>query len=171
MTGRAGDDLQRNHRSVLTPTLEEKKGAARVDAGAEKMEVGERVVQKFDDFALRVDDRLVDLAGSMYIFRVEKIEGTMLLLKAEKEMVTGWTSDDCLVPIERGIEFFDVQVRTHPLDSFPRLMLARISCERKEYDKAMAEFTEAIRLEPNDARGFAGRRQSLVSKESSTTTQ
>ena len=122
--------------------------------------IGERVVQRFNDFTLYNDNHLVDTIDSNYpnfLFRVEQIDGRSLLLKAEGWSLSGWASADSVVPIEQAIDCFDIQVRDHPLDLFPRLMRAGIWADKKEFDKAIAEYTEAIRLDPESSYSYRGR--------------
>jgi tetratricopeptide (TPR) repeat protein len=128
-----------------------------VDIEAVRNLVGARVVQKLEDFELRLDDRAVDLKNFIYVFRVERIEGDSLFLKAERNPVWGWAGVDRVVPIEQALEYFDIEARARPLDPFPRMMLARVRRDRKDYDQAIAEFTEAIRLDSQDTRSLVGR--------------
>jgi tetratricopeptide (TPR) repeat protein len=128
-----------------------------VDVEAVQNLVGARVVQKLDDFELRLDDRVVDLKNFIYVFRVERIGGDSLFLKAERKPVCGWAGVNLVVPIEQALEYFDIEARARPLDPFPRMMLARVRRDRKEYDRAIADFNEAINLDPSSAYTFGNR--------------
>jgi tetratricopeptide (TPR) repeat protein len=119
--------------------------------------VGARAVQKVGEFELCFDDRLVELKKSINVYCVERIEGDLLFLKAEGKPVCGWAGIDQVVPIEQALEFFDIQARARPLDPFPRMMIAKVRRDRKEYDKAIADFNEAINLDPSSAYTFGNR--------------
>jgi tetratricopeptide (TPR) repeat protein len=132
-------------------------GSVRLEAQGAKSLIGERVVPKFKDFTLRNGEQLVDVKKSRCLFRVERIDGPLLLLKAENETLTGWAKSDSVVPVDQAIEFFNQQVSAHPLDSFPRISRALIYVDKQEYDKAIADVTEAVRLDPTNEHAYSTR--------------
>ncbi len=129
----------------------------RIHAQPAKNFVGERVVQKFGSFTMHIENRPVDTKNSLYLFRVEQIDGSSLLLKADGSAVNGWASADSVIPVERAVDFFTIQIRDHPQKSFPRMMRGRIWGARDEFDKAIADLTEAIRLDPNSSLAYQSR--------------
>jgi hypothetical protein len=58
-------------------------GPSRPDE-AKTIVVGDRIVQKSRAFTLHIDTTLVDIKNSIYVFRVEQIDGPALLLKAKR---------------------------------------------------------------------------------------
>jgi len=119
-------------------------GSVRLHAQADKNLIGKRVVQKSKDFTLRLDNRVVETKNSIYIFRVERIDGPSVLLQANGCTLSGWASADSVVPVEQAIDFFTGEVRARPLDPFPRMMRAMIWGDEQETDKAIADYSVAI---------------------------
>ncbi len=122
--------------------------------------IGKRVVQKQRDFSLRVDPTKKAVEQSedeIHIYRVAKIDGPSLWLEAEAGGSSGWAPADHVVPVELAIAFFTGQMHDHPKDSFPILMRATIWHDKKDVARAMEDYTEAIRLDPQNAALYCNR--------------
>jgi tetratricopeptide (TPR) repeat protein len=122
--------------------------------------IGKRVVQKQRDFSLRIDAtrKPVDQSeDEIHIYRVTKFDGASLWLDAEAGGSSGWSPADHVVPVDLAITFFTGQMRDHPKDSFPILMRATIWHDKKDVGRAMEDYTEAIRLDPQNAALYCNR--------------
>jgi tetratricopeptide (TPR) repeat protein len=120
--------------------------------------VGKRVVQKFDNFTLRIGNQVVDRSGeTIEFYRVEETNGPRLRLKVEGKGLNGWATVNDVVPVEQGIEFFTNQVRANPRDAHSYVMRAMLWRDKKELDNALCDYNEAIRLEPTHAWVFTNR--------------
>jgi hypothetical protein len=108
--------------------------------------LGTRVVQKYDNFPLRVDDKPVVRSGTLTpIYCVKRTDGNRFWLEAEDFGVKGWCSRDQVVPVEQAIQFFTEAVRTQPDDTFPYIMRSLIWSDRRDYTHALADLDEPIR--------------------------
>ena len=93
----------------------------------------------------------------IHIYRVAKTDGPSLWLEAEAGGSSGWALADQVVPVELAIAFFTSQMRDHPKDSFPILMRATVWHDKKDVGRAMEDYTEAIRLDPQNAALYCNR--------------
>jgi tetratricopeptide (TPR) repeat protein len=114
-----------------------------------------------------VDDegRSADMAASgkarrsVRTYRVERVNGEWLWLKDEKSRVAGWVQSKWVVPYEQAIEFYTNQIRANP-SSVNYIRRGTIWSQKGEYDIAIGDYNEAIRLDPSSesaycARGYA----------------
>ncbi len=127
--------------------------------------IGKRVVQKFHDLSLRINDELVDGAGkALRFYRVEQVDGRSLLLKAEGEAICGWASASQVISADEAIDFFTKQLSVAPEDAFSYAMLAVLRHDKHELEAAIRNYNEAIRLDPQNARTLSARGSAWLSK-------
>ncbi len=60
----------------------------------------------------------------------------------------GWLKKDDVVLMETAIPYFSQRIEQNPKDVFAYNLRAILWKDKKEYDKAMADYDQAIRLEP-----------------------
>jgi tetratricopeptide (TPR) repeat protein len=138
-----------------------------------------RVVQRWSDFVLESDDRPAATSEApLRIYVVEQIEGGSLLLKAERHALCGWAEANQVVAVEEAIDFFSKGVDGDPKDAFPFLMRGLLWTDKKEFDnaiakrrfeKAIADFTEAIRITPGEAEAYLHRGNAYTRRSESMT--
>jgi hypothetical protein len=113
--------------------------------------VGKRVVQRYPGFRLQIENRVIN-PKTVEIYHVEQVNGPWLWLRDERRGGSGWASADQVVPVEQAIAFFTEYIRANPGDSHGYTMRALIwRDEKKEYDIALGDLNEAIRLDPGRA--------------------
>jgi tetratricopeptide (TPR) repeat protein len=112
--------------------------------------LGKRVVQRYWDFQLQIENQVID-PQRLHIYRVERVNGPRLWLKAEGQGLSGWALADQVVPVEQAIAFFTDSIRANPGDPYGYMMRAVIWREKKELDIALGDYSEAIRLDPTNA--------------------
>jgi tetratricopeptide (TPR) repeat protein len=119
--------------------------------------LGKRVVQKYDTFRLGLGGQGV-VPKMIHTYRVEKVNGPVLWIRVEGQGPSGWAPADQVVPVERAIDFFTDYIRTHKTEAYGYVMRARIwRMEKKDLDRALADYGEAIRLDPTKAWVYVGR--------------
>jgi tetratricopeptide (TPR) repeat protein len=107
------------------------------------------------------------------VYRVERVNGTWLWLVPEKRGTSGWVKASQAVPYDHAMDYFTGEIRAHPGD--PTAYFHRGSLwyeemqyqpgqaadpswhEKAQFDKAIADFTAAIRLETGSARAYLAR--------------
>ncbi len=131
--------------------------------------VGQRVVARSGTITLR-DDRgaVAGVGGKDQVFRVERADGRRLLLKAEGGELSGWASADEVnaapPPIDPAVRRSDartlrglgsaVAARVRHVESGTRLEHAYAALVKKDYDRAIAVCTQAIRLDPQRTEAY-----------------
>jgi tetratricopeptide (TPR) repeat protein len=114
--------------------------------------VGKRVVQKHSNFQLENENRVVGTKNTFNVYRVEKVNGSQLWLRSAGNGLAGWAPADQVVPVEQAVEFFTGYIRSYPADPHGYTMRANIWRQEKgDYDTALGDYNEAIRLTPTAA--------------------
>lgn len=113
--------------------------------------LGRRVVQKSSDFALRIEDQIVNRRRFILFYRVENVNGEWLWLNDEGKGASGWVKAHEVIPFEEASSYFSDRIRSDPKDAFAYVMRAAIYQERKELDSALADYAEAIKLDATHA--------------------
>jgi tetratricopeptide (TPR) repeat protein len=137
--------------------------------------LGRRVFTKYGT-VLRVGGRVVDDEGRTAslrssgreraitrVYRVEGIQGEWLWLQDEKSGISGWVRSRFVIPYERAVDYFTNHIRANPQWAC-YVNRGDIWMEKGEYDIAISDFNEAIRLEPGDATPYCCRGIAWVGK-------
>ncbi len=120
--------------------------------------INKQVVQKSAEFRLKIDEEPVERSGKgAVLYRVERTDGPLLWLKAEKERYSGWAKVDEVVPVEQAIAYFTQQINDHPREAFYYAMRALVRRDKNELDSALKDSDEAIRLERQSVAYYCGR--------------
>ena len=120
--------------------------------------VGQRVVTKFGT-VLKVGRQVVDdpsqkssASGQvrvvLRVYRVDRVKGPWLWLVPEEGGASGWVPTAQVVRYDQAIDYFTSEIRPHPNEATAFLLRGYLWREKGEYDKAIADYTEAIRLDP-----------------------
>ena len=129
---------------------------------AENSHVGKRVITQFGT-VLKVGNQVVDDEGrgkelargkNQNVFRtytIEQVNGQWLWLVAEGSSVKGWAPAANVILIDRAIDYITRQIDAKPDDSAKYVWRANVWLELKEFDIAIADFNEAIRLDHGSA--------------------
>ena len=107
--------------------------------------VGQKVVRK-SLTPLRVGNQIVDQGGTFGIYKVEQVNGDWLWLVAGG--VSGWVRSGEVVPFDKAIDYYTQEIRANPDSSYAYMRRGIIWAEKGESDIALADFNEAIRLDP-----------------------
>lgn len=131
--------------------------------------VGKRVITRpgavlNDPRSGEVDDgdraKNVALTGkSRSVFRtymVEHVNGPWLWLREENGPAEGWVDVSRVVPFDRAIDFYTTQIRANPTAA-NYISRANVRVVKGEFDVAIADLNEAIRLDPSDGLSYVNR--------------
>ena len=117
---------------------------------APRKPAGAYVIPMHADFELR-DERGNVVVGTdrFEYFQVERSSGSRLWLRSAS--CWGWINADQVVPVDSAIEFFSRAIKDHPDDSYAYTARGVVwEAFRQDFGKAVADFTESIRLNPRD---------------------
>ena len=103
------------------------------------------------------------------VYRVERASGPWLWLVPENAGVSGWVPVAKVVPFDRAIDYFTGVIRADPRSGLAYRCRGSLWRWKQEYDKAIADDTEAIRLDPKDAQRAANDRGYAWDGKASTT--
>ncbi|HMB04412.1 MAG TPA: tetratricopeptide repeat protein, partial [Isosphaeraceae bacterium] len=90
------------------------------------------------------------------VYRVQKVDGPWLWLAAESRGSSGWVQAEQVVPIDQAIDYYTNEIRAN-LDSSTYATRGSIWLDKHEYDIAVGDFNEAIRLDLRNEAAFVGR--------------
>ncbi|WP_437202695.1 tetratricopeptide repeat protein [Planctomicrobium sp. SH664] len=125
-------------------------------------EVGETVVA-VQDLALKVDDKGIGTIGRLELLAVEEIQGNQIRLSTpaipNRAGLDGWAPRAAVVTLADALPLFTEEIKKNPT-AYNYSVRGLIYNTTNEFDKAIADYTEAIKLEPKVAaflhdRGFA----------------
>jgi tetratricopeptide (TPR) repeat protein len=91
------------------------------------------------------------------IYKVEQANGSWLWLVAEGSGVKGWAPAANVILFDQAIDYITNRIRANPGAASNCVRRANVWRERKEFDIAIADYDEAIRLDPGDAAAYVGR--------------
>jgi tetratricopeptide (TPR) repeat protein len=100
---------------------------------------------------------------SIRVFRVKAAKGAWLLLVAENTGESGWAKAEHVVPLEQAIDYYTEQLRASP-SSEGYVDRGVAWSDRGEYDIAIADYNEAIRLDPRNGAAYNDRGNAWAAK-------
>ena len=98
-----------------------------------------------------------------HMYRVEQVDGEWLRLRAENSGVAGWARANDVIPYDQAVDNLTKQIRSDPRAALFTYR-GNIRSARQEYDLAIADYTEAIRLDPESASAYYNRGNSWYDK-------
>src|SRR5262249_51836647 len=98
------------------------------------------------------------------ILTVRKVDGGLFWVKwSGGQTLEGWVNRADVVPIARALEVFNDDVKRDPATA-NYVARGTVQNELKQFDKAIADFTEAIRRDPNNAIAYSRRGRAWASQ-------
>ena len=119
---------------------------------ASRPSVGSRVALKAPGTSLLDGDRKLSSRGEL-VFRVERTGGDYADIAAEEGDLRGWVPSDQVVPLEHAAAYYTRRLQADPNDAWAYLARGRVAFEAREWDRAIADLDEAVRLAPDEPRG------------------
>src|SRR5271157_1756845 len=129
---------------------------------AENSHVGKRVITQ-PGTVLKVGNQVVDDEGlgkelargknqnEFRTYMVKQANGPWLWLVAEGSSAKGWAPAANVILFDQAIDYITGQIRANPGDWAKYVWRANVWLKRKELDTAIADYNEAIRLNPGSA--------------------
>ena len=119
---------------------------------AERIRVGERVVLRSGEVALRMDGRDVERSRrEIHFYRVEALDGATVKLKAEGDWIVGSVHASEVIPVAGGTGYFTSLIGADPKNAYAFLMRSLLRLDRRELETALADADQAVRLAPRDS--------------------
>ncbi len=114
---------------------------------------------------------MAGVGGTGQVYRVERIDGRRLWLRGEGTELRGWASADAVVavapPADPAVRRADARPRRgggsvlaapfRHVKYGAALRRAYAAANRRDLDRAIVECTEAIRIDPDQARAYTDR--------------
>ena len=119
--------------------------------------LGVRVVQKSQDFGLKIENQVVERRRFILFYKVEQVSGDWLWLRAEGKGFRGWVRADDVVPVDKALEYFSERIRQNPSDAFAYMMRATVRHDKMQLNQAVDDYNQAIKLDPAHAWVFNNR--------------
>ncbi|HEV3164811.1 MAG TPA: tetratricopeptide repeat protein [Isosphaeraceae bacterium] len=116
--------------------------------------VGQRVVEKSADTTLVINHQVVARGNVHRIYRVEHTSGDWLWITSGG--ISGWVRSNDVIPFEQAIDFFTYEIRSNP-SAWAFCARGIIWDDRQEFDIAIADFNDALRLDPSDPLAYLNR--------------
>ncbi len=108
---------------------------------------GQLVVIK-DDYPIKIGNQVVPTHGFV-LYSVKHVQGDWLWIVSGG--VEGWVPASRVVLFDQAIEFYTQEIMTNPGNSAAWNHRGAIWREQNQYDRAIDDFDEAIRLDPSSA--------------------
>jgi tetratricopeptide (TPR) repeat protein len=120
--------------------------------------VGKRVIQRYNNFPLRLEGEAVLRSGmEIHIYRVTRTKDGELWLEGEDDGPSGWGSPDQFVPVEEASAYLANKVRTSPVETYLYSLMAVIHADQNQADRAVEDWSKIVELEPDNAESYIGR--------------
>ncbi len=120
--------------------------------------VANRIVVTAEDAKLQTQNGVVGSVRRGKILTVKDVKGEWSWVNSSsgKETVQGWIHRRDAIPFEKSLEFFTDSLQRKPSAELYAIR-GTILTEKQEYDKAIADFDESLRLDPQYADALSGR--------------
>lgn len=134
--------------------------------------VGKRVFTRYGA-TLKIGSKVVDDEGrnraqsasgkdrrTRRVYRVEQVEGPWLWLVSETQGASGWVKAQDVIPCDQAIDDATAAIRSNP-SSANYVSRGLALHTARQYDRAIADYNEAIRLEPWNEVAYQDRANAL----------
>ncbi len=136
-----------------------------LSAAAIAQQVGDKIVT-ITNAQLRTDDAATGLIPKGNILVVRKVSGDrfwVICPGAGYGTIKGWINRSDVIPFSQAVDFFNEELKRHPT-ARGYCILGIIWSLKGEYNIAIGDFNEAIRLDPHLASAFFDRGVALMRK-------
>jgi serine/threonine-protein kinase len=117
--------------------------------------IGLQVIFKSAESVLKIGDKVVGRADAFRVYRIDRVNGDWVWLISTG--VSGWAPAGDLVRFEQAIDFYSAMINHDPKDGLAFMNRGICWAVRGEFDIAITDIDEAIRLQPDNSVAFAAR--------------
>jgi tetratricopeptide (TPR) repeat protein len=135
-------------------------------ANASAQQVGDKIVVTTDHAPLRSGNATTGTVDKGNLLVVKNVNGDwfwVIWSSGETETIKGWINRSDVIPFLQALEFFNEEVKRNPTSSAYHTR-GMIWNEKGEYDIAIGDYSEAIRLDPNNKFAYNSRGNALGDK-------
>src|SRR5579872_6730502 len=127
--------------------------------------VGDRIVVTTENAPLKLRDDVVGSVPKGSVLTVKKINGDWfwVIYSGAKPATRGWIKRSDVVAFENAIEFFNSELQRTPTAVLYTIR-GKIWYLKDEYDQAITDLDEAIRLDPDQSTAFLNRGSAWLRK-------
>ena len=93
------------------------------------------------------------LVEDALLFKVDKVGWYRLRVVSADDKKSGWVSRDHVAALPDALDSLTNWIKANPTNSHGYVARARAYASKEEWDKALADLDEAIRLAPGGAHG------------------
>ena len=133
-----------------------------VARGQDAAWVGRKIVTKYPT-PLRVGGQVVDDGAVFHVYNVEQVSADWLWVV--KGSVCGWVRSSEVIPFDQAIDVYTQEIGADPSAARAYRRRGLIRLAKDETDAALADFNEAIRLEPTNSEALEQPWRYLVREE------
>jgi tetratricopeptide (TPR) repeat protein len=132
-----------------------------VAANASAQQVGDKIVVKTDEALLRSKEATTGKVpkGEILVVREAKGDRLWVTYSSGHGTASGWIDRSAVIPFSQAPDFFDAELKRSPT-ARAYAIRGKLWTEKEEFDKALSDLNEAIRLDPKRAE-FWVRRSSV----------
>jgi tetratricopeptide (TPR) repeat protein len=117
--------------------------------------VGTKVITRYRT-PLRAGSEVVDTGDEFRVYTVKGVNGDWMWLVAGS--VSGWARSGEVVAFEQAVDFYTKEIEANPGGAFAaHLRRAAVLTMKGETDAALADYNEALRLDPKSLAALNGR--------------
>ena len=107
--------------------------------------VGQKVVTKYD-YPVKIGDQPVEKQYLFHVYTVTRVNGDWLWVVSGS--IEGWLPTSQALLFDQATDFYAQEIRANPGNRRARLGRILILLEMKQYDEAIGDLSEVIRLDP-----------------------
>jgi tetratricopeptide (TPR) repeat protein len=134
-------------------------------ATASAQQVGDKIVVIAENAALRSNNDTTGTVPKGHFLVIQNVDGDRLsvIYSSGHATVEGWIKRSDVIPLSQALDLFSDELKRTP-SSVAYTIRGTIWNEQRDFDKAIIDFNQAIRLDPKNPRAYIGRGLAWVPK-------
>ena len=116
--------------------------------------VGTKIILKHAKVQLRVEYRTVEAGPGFRVFAVQQTKAGWLWVTSGT--LEGWVQESDVVPYDQAIDYYTASIKNSP-SATAYVNRGLVRAEQRDYENAVADFSDALRIDPNHATALSNR--------------